>query len=163
MKRLGLFLVTAMLLFVAGNGFVKVEVTPLQISDCILGVDDMVLHVMPGTQMLAEPVNINVSIFAGEKVRAVGFTRLETLGLPANGLKLSIPLSASLKKNLGYKVQVVAKSASEKTVEFNAADMFSTGTSSNSFFKRKFDPMPEIYDIRHGIDKFAPRAEMRIN
>lgn len=163
MKRLSIFLLAAGLLFFAGNGFVTVEDVPLIIDGCQLNIEDISLQIRPGTIALHEPVNIHAYVSEKDKVQAVGFVRLEILQLPTGGMSVRIPLSVELRKNRDYQVRIVARTVSEKFIENEFASLAALGSSSNSFFKREFNPMPEISDIRNSIEKISPRAQMRIN
>lgn len=163
MKRLSLFLIAAGLLFFAGNGFVTVTDSPLIVDGCLLNIEDLTLQVRPTKDGLNEPVNIHVVVSEHNKAQAVGFARLELLQLPETGLSLRIPLSEELKKNRDYQVKVVARTASEKIVENEFSSLPAQGSSSNSFFKRQFNPLPELSELRNSIERISPRSQMRIN
>jgi|GEM_PF-1641275 len=162
MKRLMIFLVLAGVFFMAGNGFVAVDVSPVVIAGCDLRVDKLLVVLEPGNLELFKPVSINAEISNGEKNVALGFARVETLKIPENGMTFELPLSQELAHNRNYQVKISVGNKSEGAQK-TFFGLSASGSSSNSFFNRNFNPLPELVEIRNAIKPEPARNQMRIN
>lgn len=163
MKRISIFLFAAALLFVAGNGFAPNHKAPFAITGCDLKVDDMSLSIAADAYGKNSLTHFKVKITRNGKQEAFGIAKLDFLKMPKNSFSLRVPLSSQLKSGLEYKVFVEAYTNTEGVVKENFSDMAAAGSSSNSFFKKDFSPMPELNELRNSIGAISIKREMEIN
>jgi hypothetical protein len=161
MKPTAIFLICATILFIAGTGFAPENDAPFEITDCALKVDQALLIIEPTNKKFHVPANFRISILQNDKEVALGFTRLELLKLPEKSFSISIPLSTELAQGKEYSIKIQAQAGNKISFNKDFATRKARGTSSGSFFRRAFQPIPELAQIRESI--ICVRSEIGIN
>ncbi|GAB4274531.1 MAG: hypothetical protein Kow0029_14980 [Candidatus Rifleibacteriota bacterium] len=162
MKRIGAFLIVATLLFFVGSGFSTVTKAPVEIFGCNLKIEEVNLVLKSLKTDGANPLNLSVNVLNNGKMAAKGFVRLDWLNMPAGVFSVDIPLTAKLQKNAIYDVCVVADTRDNFSIKGGFKNQSPRGSSSNSFFERNFQPLPELNELRNSIGAISIRKEMGI-
>jgi hypothetical protein len=163
MKKATVFLVSAILLLLAGNGYTSSAPVPFTFDSCELGIDKIHVSLLAASGNFVSPTSFRVRIFTGKKAVAMGAYRLELLKLPQTPLAISIPLSNQLRGGELYKVQIEAQAGSNLQLHKEYSAKKATGSSSGNFFKRVFRAIPEPSEMRNRPGKSFLQTELGIN
>lgn len=148
MRRiLSLIMVTAIFIFVL-NGFKTVDNRVVEIIGCSLAGNDAFFQLMP---KIYQPglVTLNVKIYDGKQIAALGSRKVELLHMPEKGIEFRVPLTGRLSIHQTYKVVVDLPGNDAHTVSLSWQNMAVEANSSSGFFSRDFNPMDEISDVRN--------------
>jgi len=160
MRRvMGLIIVTAMFVF-SLSGFKTVANEVIEVVGCSLSDNEAYFRVFPRAYAPGM-VTLNVKVYEGNRIAALGSRKIELLHMPDEGLAFRVPLTGNLSIHQTYKVIVDLPGNQTHTVSLTWQNMAVAGNSSAGFFARNFNPIGEPSELRNQFRTAKIRTTLR--
>ncbi|EKD82461.1 MAG: hypothetical protein ACD_39C01279G0003 [uncultured bacterium] len=158
-RVLSLIAVTAMFIF-SLSGFKTVENEVIEVVGCSLSGNEAYFRVFPKAY---EPgmVTLNVKVYEGDRIAALGSRKIELLHMPAEGLSFRVPLTGNLSIHQTYKVIVDLPGNHTHAVSLTWQNLAVSANSSAGFFQRNFNPIGEPSELRNQFKTAKIRTSLR--
>jgi len=160
MRRiLSLAIVTAMFIF-SLSGFKTAEKKVIEVVGCSLSGNEAYFRVFPKAY---EPgmVTLNVKVYEGNRIAALGSRKIEVLHMPEEGLAFRVPLTGNLSIHQTYKVIVDLPGNQSHTSSLTWQNQAVAVNSSTGFFARNFNPIGEPSELRNQFNTAKIRTTLR--
>lgn len=160
MRRImGLFIVTLIFVF-SLNGFKTVDKRIVEVVGCSLSGDEAYFRIRPKAYAPGL-VTLNVKVYDGKRIAALGSRKIEMLHMPDDGFSLRVPLTGNLSIHQTYQVNVDLPGNEAQTKSLSWSDMAVTANSSAQFFMRNFNPIEELAELRSQFYSTRIRGSLR--
>lgn len=160
MRRImSLFIVTLFFLF-SLSGFKTVDKGIVEVVACSLSGNEAYFRVLPQSYTPGL-VTLNVKIYDGSRIAALGSRKIEMLHMPVDGLEFRVPLTGNLSIHQTYRVVVDLPGNDAQTKSLSWANMAVAANSSAQFFARNFNPIEEPVTMRNQFDSTRVRGSLR--
>ena len=158
-RALSLVVITAIFFF-ALSGFKTVENRVIEVVGCSLTGTDAFFRLVP---KVYQPglVTLNVKIYEGNRIAALGSRKVELLHLNERGIAFRVPLTGKLSVHQTYRVVLDLPGNEAHTATLAWQNMAVELNSSSSFFSRDFNPIDERSEVRNQFRTARMRTSLR--